>query len=321
MSYYIAIDGGGTKTEGLLCTDDGSIVCRAAGGASNPNDIGMKQSCECLRAVADELCAALPDGATASSLFAGVSGAVGNADALEAALDGTATSVRVASDAVNLLSCAGSGDGACLISGTGSVCFVRTGSKIHRIGGWGYLIDGAGGGYDIGRDALAAVLRAYDGRGEKTSLTAGLEKIFGTTVAEAIPEIYRGGKSRIASLAPIVFDAADSGDAVSQQILDRNAAYLAEILEAAARLLRHGTNESCRVILGGSLLTAADGLYDRLRASVPRHIRLIRTGAPPVYGAFCEALSADGREPSPTCRDRFLCDYRSIRMKNDEEKA
>lgn len=40
MSYYIAIDGGGTKTEALLCTERGDILARAVGGATNPNDIG-----------------------------------------------------------------------------------------------------------------------------------------------------------------------------------------------------------------------------------------------------------------------------------------
>ena len=44
MSYYIAIDGGGTKTEALLCTERGDILARAVGGATNPNDIGCDES-------------------------------------------------------------------------------------------------------------------------------------------------------------------------------------------------------------------------------------------------------------------------------------
>lgn len=312
MPYYIAIDGGGTKTEGLLCTGDGGILRRAVEGSSNPNDIGIEKSCARLLNVVGELASALPDGAAVSSLFAGISGATGNAAMLTDALAASAQKVRVGSDAVNLLSCAGSGDGICLISGTGSVCFVRAHGEIRRIGGWGYLIDGAGSGYDIGRDAVSAVLCAYDGRGRATALTAILEKKLGKRTADAIPEIYRGGKSFIASLAPAVFEAAREGDGISCDILDRNAAYLAGLLSAAADVLRPCSGGRHRAVLGGSIVTAPDGLFPRLCAIAPPDIELIRTDAPPVYGAFCEALSADGREADAACRRRFLDDYRSI---------
>ncbi len=36
-------------------------------------------------------------------------------------------------------------------------------------GGWGHLLDDHGSGYDIGLNALKAVLRSYDGRNAKTS--------------------------------------------------------------------------------------------------------------------------------------------------------
>ena len=44
MAYYIAIDGGGTKTEAVLCTGDGGIICRTLAGSTNPNDVGAAES-------------------------------------------------------------------------------------------------------------------------------------------------------------------------------------------------------------------------------------------------------------------------------------
>ena len=41
-----------------------------------------------------------------------------------------------------------------------------------RAGGWGHMIGDEGSGYWIGREALAAVMRASDGRGPATRLTA-----------------------------------------------------------------------------------------------------------------------------------------------------
>ena len=42
MKGIISIDGGGTKSEILVVTSDGTIRYRSLTGASNPNDIGME---------------------------------------------------------------------------------------------------------------------------------------------------------------------------------------------------------------------------------------------------------------------------------------
>ncbi|MEI3013924.1 MAG: hypothetical protein V8T36_03730 [Ruthenibacterium lactatiformans] len=58
------------------------------------------------------------------------------------------------------------------MAGTGSICFGRDAAgKTARSGGYGHKIDDEGSGYALGRDALAAVVRAQDGRGPRTLLT------------------------------------------------------------------------------------------------------------------------------------------------------
>ena len=55
--------------------------------------------------------------------------------------------------------------GMVLIAGTGSICFGRDAVvKQPGSGGYGHKIDDEGSGYALGRDALAAVVRAQDGR-------------------------------------------------------------------------------------------------------------------------------------------------------------
>ena len=47
----------------------------------------------------------------------------------------------------------------------GSICYGQsTDGREARSGGWGSLMDDEGGGFALGRDALAAVVRAEDGR-------------------------------------------------------------------------------------------------------------------------------------------------------------
>ena len=177
MTYCIGIDGGGTKTLGVLTDLAGSVLTSATVGATNPNDITPEASADRLT----ELCHTLleqagltRDALRESSLFFGIAGGINHGPTLERLLGDrlTAAALRVRSDAHILLSGeVPTGDGACIICGTGSVCFLRRGEEIHRIGGWGYLLDSGGSGYDIGRDALEAALRAFDGRGEPTLLT------------------------------------------------------------------------------------------------------------------------------------------------------
>ena len=69
---------------------------------------------------------------------------------------------------------AGAGDqpGVVIVAGTGSIAYGRNRSaQAARAGGWGYLIGDEGGGFWIGRSALASVVRQFDGRGPATQLT------------------------------------------------------------------------------------------------------------------------------------------------------
>jgi N-acetylglucosamine kinase-like BadF-type ATPase len=238
------------------------------------------------------------------SVFIGVAGGLNHGAALEAALRGSLPSVgalSVGSDVHILL--AGelpTGDGACIICGTGSACFLRRGREILRIGGWGYLLDSGGSGYDMGRDALEAVLRAYDGRGDATVLSELLAQRLGGPVHTRISEIYREGKPYIAACAPSVFEAARRGDAVAEAILDRNARRLAEYAEAAWRHLTADGRippATLPVVMGGGVAVGeAPAWQARIRKLTAPAVPAVYTVAamPPVFGAVVEARKQTG---------------------------
>lgn len=62
--------------------------------------------------------------------------------------------------------------GAVVAAGTGVVTLGVGPQHSARVDGWGYIMGDAGSGYWIGRAALDAVMRAFDGRGPATALTA-----------------------------------------------------------------------------------------------------------------------------------------------------
>ena len=67
----IGIDGGGTKTEFILCTEKGIILDRVKLSRSNPNDIGLEKCCEVLTEGIDKLLEIAP---SVCSIFAGIAG-------------------------------------------------------------------------------------------------------------------------------------------------------------------------------------------------------------------------------------------------------
>ena len=303
MKYYIGIDGGGTKTEGVLASAEGRVLAKTLGPASNPNDVTPEGALCVLSGIIDRLVsdyglteADLPE----IAIFGGIAGGINHGPTLETALRNaypTVGGVRVRSDIQILLS--GElpvGEGACIICGTGSACFLRRGDELIRIGGWGYLLDSGGSGYDIGRDALEAVLRAHDGRGEPTLLSELLTAHLGGRVHTRITEIYREGKPYIAACAPCVFAAAGQGDPIATAILRRNARALAEYIEAAwSWLCRDGnTPPACLpVVMGGGISEArADTWLPLVQSLTAPHIPLKVTVAAcrPVFGAVVEAF-------------------------------
>ena len=78
--------------------------------------------------------------------------------------------VLVVNDALVALEAgAGDGPGIVLIAGTGSICYGRNEEgQAARAGGWGYMLGDEGSGWWIGRRALSAVMRQFDGRGPAT---------------------------------------------------------------------------------------------------------------------------------------------------------
>ncbi len=300
---YIAIDGGGTKTEGVLADRRGAVLSRRLTGASNPHDITPERAILVITELVRDL---LTDAqvlklATDISLFAGVAGVLGYREVMQPALADALyamtrrefpsirfANVRLDSDVTILLSAEiPEGDGACVISGTGAVCFVRHEGSVIRIGGWGNLLDGGGSGYNLGRDALEAALRDHDGRGPATALTDLLTAHLGQPAPQALRSIYEGGKAYIAACAPCVFEAAEAGDAVAREILSRNAHALAELITTAYRVCSP-VGMPLPIVLGGGLCQKRPDWVKLIASQLPDDlpVRLTVASQAPVMGAL-----------------------------------
>ena len=286
--FVIAIDGGGTKTVGVLADMHGEVLNYKVGGPSNPNDIGERQARNTLTSIIRELADA--EEGWIDSVYAGISGAIGNESVLRRAVSEACpdAKIKVASDIYNLFALLEgdtSRDAAVIICGTGGVCFARKDGALHRIGGWGYLLDSFGGAYSVGRDGLEAALRYHDGRGQATELYARAEAYLGAKPEHSIKKIYAEGKTLIAGFAPEVIHACEMGDEVALRIVDSAVEGIKGFIDRAYDIF--GKKFDC--VVGGGLIYNSY-MKSRILALTDDKARIVYPEKEQIYGALRLAL-------------------------------
>lgn len=286
-SYYLGIDGGGTKTDLVLTDNEQNIIASLRVGPCNPIDIGMDEAKKVLSDAIYSICSHVPLSRT--YMFARIAGGIsGNSKSeLMDFFSGFGfAGFENDSDNLNIISAGlGEDDGISLILGTGICAWSKFGQSISRVGGWGYLIDDGGSAYNIGRDALSAYFGAFDGSGAPTALTELIDE----PPSELLPKIYSGKKMLIASYAPLVFTAASEGDSVSSAILERNFDFAARLVKAASNNLPK--EDKTTVVLAGGLTKQPETIRLLDKAlGCPGNFELRLLDCEPVIGAVRLAM-------------------------------
>lgn len=158
--------------------------------------------------------------------------------------------------------------GIVLISGTGSIALGIEDGVSYRSGGFGPLFDTEGNGNSIGMAAIKAALQDEKGYGERTCLTHQIKQFFDVKeVYELIAPLHAQKilPAKVAELAPIVFESAQSNDPISQKIIDNAVDQLAGlILNTAKRFKR---NEKIPVAIIGGLFKGYASYIERVVTS------------------------------------------------------
>jgi N-acetylglucosamine kinase-like BadF-type ATPase len=183
--------------------------------------------------------------------------------------------------------------GVVVISGTGSISYSRDDrGRVLRSGGWGALFDDAGSGYDLGRKAIMAALRDYDGRGPYTQLTARVCRALEISdITKVVLKTLTA--TDVAALFPLVLEAARRRDAVARRLCDEAGRDLAELALALLRRMGWLRRVIPVVYAGGvfrSSLRIRRAVTRQLRRHAP-HARVLLLRHPAVEGAL--ALARD----------------------------
>ncbi len=305
----LAVDGGNSKTDVALVAPDGRVLGAARTGPGSYHAVGMRQM---LATIAEGRRLAA---AAAGLNEAGTHAAVGvyclaGADLplddrrLRSALRraGLADRTIVRNDAfAGLRAGATAGFGISIVLGTGMNCagVGRTG-RVARFASLGALSGDEGGGGDLVVRAVAATVRARDGRSPRTTLERILPQAAGVRrPQDLLTEVRLGRVSELdlVAMAPLVFGAAQDGDAVARRLVD----WLADeaVLLGASAIRRLGlARAEVEIVLSGSIWKTTDtAFHDRVRAgllAVAPRARIVRLDAPPVLGSILLGLDALG---------------------------
>ena len=134
--------------------------------------------------------------------------------------------------------------GAVSAVGTGVVTLGVGPMGFARVDGWGNIIGDAGSGFWIGRAALDAAMRAFDGRGQQTLLLELMKKEF-TDIPNAYLALQSdpGRVARIASFSRETIELSKD-DPVAKRIVDEAVEELVLSISAALRTVGFGNSDN-----------------------------------------------------------------------------
>jgi glucosamine kinase len=306
MSYFLAVDAGGTKTEFALA-DESRELLRVRTGAIQRQRVNEETASQNLGEALHQLesrsginmrlvtrsCVGT-SGETVPLISSWLRQAFGSSVGGELLLLGD---VEIALDA-----CFHGGRGVLVLAGTGSnVAGRASNGTIFTAGGWGPALADQGSGHFIGLEALRRGFLAIDQDAKDVSTTL-LNKAMQhwklPSLAALIEHCNTNPAPNFSTFAPLVVAAAADGDLIAQDVLQQGGhdlAYLANLVIQRIRKLESAPGEpftAPAVAVAGSILGKVAPVREALTRSLRANyleIQLMDAAADPVSGALWRA--------------------------------
>lgn len=331
MTYYLGIDGGGTKTYALLTDELGNVLGKGKSGNGN-HQTGALEAANSIRAATfgalTEAGLSLED---IQHTYLGLAGADREAD--YAILHPMIRQIGFTKYTINCDTMiglrAGTNQpyGVALICGTGTNAAGRNPKGRHyQCGGFDYMYGDFGGGGALNIEVFRSVIRAWDGREQPTLLTGLLLKLLGYVDVETMFHDFLDHYKQVpVHAARLLFEASFEGDAIAIEILHRQGVELGK--SAAAVIHKLGMEQdSFDVVLAGSLLTRGDRGWIREPIEKAVHAvaplaSVVTLATEPVVGAVWSAMDHDGLTLSSEVYEKMrkFQDYESIKQTTRQE--
>ncbi len=308
-SYFLGVDGGGTKTGFILADKTGHVVASHQLGTSYYIQIGFDGLHELLAqgvgALLDGV-GATPDDITYA--FFGLP-AYGEDSHAQAFLDVIPEAVlghhryRCGNDMIcGWAGSLGGEDGINIVAGTGSIGYGEHKGKSARGGGWGEIFSDEGSAHWIAVQGLNAFSRMGDGRLPKGPLydvfMGAMDLKVDLDICGAVFGREPPSRDKIAAMSQLVAQAVGAGDAAARGIFDQAGRELAAIVDAIRLQLDYAVDETVPVSYSGGVFKCGDMILEPLRRHLgvlSRTYDLVTPLSSPSVGAILYAARLSGQ--------------------------
>jgi len=234
-TFYLGVDGGGTRCRARLETVDGEVLGRGLSGPASMR-FGFEAARESIMAATRQaLTEAGLSEEVLSQTYAGIglagTGHLGARAALEAWKHPFAGAWFEGDGYLAYLGAFSGGEGGIVVCGTGSIGITYDKSTI-RVGGYGFPVSDEGSGAHIGLNAIRYALRTLDGRANATAFANEILERFQSDPAMVIRWAETASATDYAAFAAIVIKHAASGEPAATNLLRDAAAHIAGLVEA-----------------------------------------------------------------------------------------
>jgi glucosamine kinase len=246
-SFFLGIDGGGSRCRARIRSAEGKLMGQAVGGSSNIYQ-NFNEALANIVATAEDAAQQAELKTSQLSAGLGLAGIVTSSGA-EKIVAAKLPFASVIADNDAYAACVGAfagGDGGIVIAGTGSIGFALVNGEQHMVGGWGFALGDHGSGAWAGHHAVRRAALAIDGLLQPTPLIEEVLARVGRTRFDLSRWSEQAKPKDYGQMAPLVFESASKGDVNGMKIVIEGAAAISNLGRA---LLARGARNIC--LLGG----------------------------------------------------------------------
>jgi glucosamine kinase len=300
MSFFLAMDAGGTKTDYVLADETRELV-RVRTGTIKRMRTDSETAARNLNSALAQI--TLQSGVSMQSITRTCVGTAGENIPLVADWLRHAMTSRVSGELLLLgdveiaLDAAFPGQaGVLVLAGTGSNVAGRMGDgTLTTAGGWGPALSDQGSGHKIGLESLKAVFLAMD-EGRSTQLLPDMMDFWQLTTLNLLVERANSiPPPDYSELTELVLRAAESGDEVAAEVLHREGESLADLVKLVMRRLHKSADNHewvAPIAFAGSIMEKVSPVREALISAVQREFSTVRVLAgvvDPLVGAVWRA--------------------------------
>lgn len=291
MYKIISVDGGGTKTKGVLYSSDGNIIREKITGFSNPM-VGYNETLENIEEILDNFL----DDKNVEIIVLGIAGTKGKDVKKELLGDlkkRYKTNIILITDLeLAYYSHFMERSGIYGIVGTGSAFITIKNNTLKMAGGWGHILQDYGSGYKLSIEVLRLAIDRYE-LGEKT-LSEKIKEFYGLEEFSNIKKIvYKKPKDEVARLTPTIFHWIEEIKDMKlkillQEVVDREIIALTDQIYNFYMLNFKDAQDIEILFTGGVIRNNKKyfmGIKRRLKENIPNSIINIQK-IDPVYGGY-----------------------------------